>query len=692
MFTNNHFYKRLLFLLIAIFFFSCKKEHVSPPKPFGIVPHERQIAWHDLEFYAFIHFTINTFTDKEWGFGDESPTLFNPSEFNAEQIVRTAKNAGMKGLVLTAKHHDGFCLWPTKTTEHNISKSPYKNGEGDIVQEIADACRKYDIKLGLYLSPWDRNNADYGKPEYVETFRAQLTELLTNYGDVFEVWFDGANGGDGYYGGANEKRQIDRSTYYDWENTYALVRELQPNAVIFSDVGPDVRWVGTEAGYSGDPCWHRFTPEGLEPGVEPAPGQIKYWESLNGTREGKFWLPAETNTSIRPGWFYHESENDQVKSPEKLVDTHYASIGHGTSFILNLTPDKRGLIPDTDISALNGFKAILDSTFKTNLAEGSSISASNVRGTSKKYSANNLLDTDNTTYWAVEDSVKKPSVVVNFPKETTFNVVNIREYIPLGQRVWGWALDRWENNEWVEFAAAESIGNRRLWRGSLQTTKKIRLRITDAGAAPILSTLSVHKEPVRLTPPKVYRDTTGLLYLESNGKIKYTLDNTEPNTTSKEYLGPTPFVKGGILKTKTLDGDKESETQTSLLGYSPNKWSCIDCLNNHAIDENSSTQYSSPNKELIVDFGEVLNVSQLLMTPATKGKKEGMVLNYAYYGSTDKTNWTLLAKGEFSNIFNNPIMQVTPIEKTSMKYLKLVAERTVADKPLRIGELSVVVD
>ncbi|MFG0259211.1 MAG: alpha-L-fucosidase, partial [Phycisphaerales bacterium JB041] len=230
------------------------RAQTPPPEPYGALPDPRHLAWHEMEFYGFLHFTTNTFTGKEWGYGDESPEIFNPSEFDADQIVGVAADAGMTGLILTCKHHDGFCLWPSEYTDHDVASSPFRDGEGDVVREIADACARHGLRFGVYLSPWDRNHPDYGTPAYVEYYRNQLRELLTGYGEIFEVWWDGANGGDGYYGGARESRKIDRSTYYGWEETVAIVRELQPDAVIFSDAG-DVRWVGNERGVAGDPCW-----------------------------------------------------------------------------------------------------------------------------------------------------------------------------------------------------------------------------------------------------------------------------------------------------------------------------------------------------------------------------------------------------------------------------------------------------
>src|SRR4051794_28699761 len=346
--------RQFLFLLTGSLMFNRLGQAERPlsfrralsPKPFGPVPAPRQLKWHELEFYGFIHFTINTFTDKEWGYGDEDPALFHPTGFDAEQIVRVAKAAGMKGLILTAKHHDGFCLWPSKYTGHSVKQSRWKNGRGDVVKEISDACRKYGLKFGIYLSPWDRNRADYGKPEYLIYFRNQLRELLTNYGPVFEVFLDGANGGDGFYGGAKETRRIDRETYYDWPTTWQMVRDLQPNACLFSDAGPDVRWAGNERGIAGETCWGTLNAK------EFVPGRADENRLNHGDRPGAQWVPAECDVSIRPGWFYHAAEDAKVRTPQNLIDIYYASVGRGASMLLNLPPDRRGQINENDERAL----------------------------------------------------------------------------------------------------------------------------------------------------------------------------------------------------------------------------------------------------------------------------------------------------------------------------------------------------
>jgi alpha-L-fucosidase len=462
---------------------------VSPPQPFGPVPSERQLRWHEMEFYGFLHFTVNTFTDKEWGYGDEDEKVFNPTAFDANQIVSVAKAGGMKGLILTAKHHDGFCLWPSKYTEHSVRNSSWKNGHGDVVKDISEACRRQGLKFGVYLSPWDRNHKDYGQPAYVTYYRNQLQELLTGYGDIFTVWFDGANGGDSYYGGARETRRIDARAYYEWPQTWQLVRELMPQAVMFSDAGPDFRWVGNEHGFAGETCWATLNTEGRFPG-----GEAKHLNS--GERPGTQWMPAECDVSIRPGWFYHASQDAKVKTPEQLLDIYYKSVGRGADLNLNLPPDRRGQIAANDAQALREFRRRLDATFATDLARKAKLTASNTRGNARRFAAKNLTDRRRDTYWATDDSVTTPELIFQWSKPVRFNVVNLREYLPLGQRVEAFALDQWQGGQWVEFASATSIGNRRLLRGDYVTTDRVRLRITQAPVCPALTEVGFFAEPV----------------------------------------------------------------------------------------------------------------------------------------------------------------------------------------------------
>ena len=424
--------------------------------PFGPVPSARQMRHHRRTFYGFIHFTINTFTDKEWGFGDESPSRFDPTNFDADQIVGAAVAAGMTGLILTCKHHDGFCLWPTETTPYSVRNSPFRGGNGDVVREVSDACRRAGIEFGVYLSPWDRNSALYGTPEYVTAvYRPQLRELLTEYGPLFEVWFDGANGGDGFYGGARETRKIVPRTYYDWEQTWQMVRETQPDAVMFSDAGPDVRWIGNERGIAGDPCWATLTVGDSVPGVADT-------ARLNsGDRHGDSWLIPECDVSIRPGWFWHQAEDDRVRSPENLIDLYFQSVGRGANLLLNLTPDRRGLIPESDIAALQGMRQHLDQLFSRDFAGEATVSPA-----------------------PVDDLQTAKEITLTLPSPATVNVVRLREDLRYGQRVDAWELLAWQNDAWETVATAEAIGAERLLRFPAVTADRFCLRITQISAPP----------------------------------------------------------------------------------------------------------------------------------------------------------------------------------------------------------------
>jgi alpha-L-fucosidase len=480
-------YLPVLLILTAVFLCSCTS--VDTPAPYGPVPSDRQAEWHNMKFYAFIHFSPNTFTDQEWGYGDESPDVFNPSDLDCMQWARVASGAGMEGILITAKHHDGFCLWPSEFTEHSVKNSPWKNGRGDVLADLREACDAYGLKLGIYLSPWDRNHTAYGTPEYIDYYRNQLTELLTNYGEIFEVWFDGANGGDGYYGGARENRSIDNRTYYGWEKTWEIVRELQPRAVMFSDAGPDIRWIGNEQGYAGDPNWATMSLAGFYPGVGGKTDQLG-----TGHADGDRWLPAEVNTSIRPGWFYHKSQDSLVKSVEELADIWFHSVGMNGNLILNLPPDQRGLIHEKDTERLMAFRKFRDEAFSVNYALNTGISASNVRGGDGKFAAGNTIDGNLQTYWATDDEVREAFLDLDFGSEKVINALLLQEYIALGQRINGFSVEVPVNGRYKELVKGITIGNRRLVK--FETVKTTQLRIHFSGkACPVISNVEVYKIP-----------------------------------------------------------------------------------------------------------------------------------------------------------------------------------------------------
>ncbi|MGH9656362.1 MAG: alpha-L-fucosidase [Bryobacteraceae bacterium] len=463
-----------------------------PPAPYGALPSGRQVRWSEMEFYNFLHFGMNTFTGREWGYGNDSPSLFNPTDFDANAIMEALKNGGSTGAILTCKHHDGFCLWPTKTTGYSIKRSPYKNGKGDIVREISEAAHRYGLKFGVYCSPWDRHEASYGTPQYVQLYRQQIHELLTWYGPVFEIWHDGANGGTGWYGGAGGKRIIDKHTYYHWPEIWALERKLQPNAVIFSDVGPDIRWIGNEKGIAGETCWATYTPRSADGGT-PVPGDVDQHEASTGTRNGKFWMPGECDVSIRPGWFWHAKQNSEVKSPGDLLKLFYESTGRGASFLLNVPPDRRGRIDPADAESLRGFARLRRSIFSRNLAAHARITASNVRG--NPYRAENMTDGKRETYWATGDAHKTPHAIFDFDRPVAFNIVRLREAIHLGQRIGAFAVDVWENGNWSPFGQGASIGACRiLRREQLIRTNRVRLAITKSLVCPALAEFALFAE------------------------------------------------------------------------------------------------------------------------------------------------------------------------------------------------------
>ncbi len=461
------------------------------PAPIAPLPTPAQVSWQQMESYAFIHFGPNTFGDREWGYGDADPKSFNPSRLDAEQWARTIKDAGMKGIILTAKHHDGFCMWPTKYTDYSVRNSSYKDGKGDIVGELAAACKKYGLKMGLYLSPWDRHQAFYGTPLYIEYFYAQLEELLTQYGDLFEVWFDGANGGDGWYGGAKESRKIDRKTYYNFPRAHKLVAKLQPKAVIFSDAGPGCRWVGNEKGFADATNWAFLRINEVYPGYD------KYWELTSGHADGDTWVASECDVSIRPGWFYHESEDKKVKSVEQLTDLYYRSVGHNGTMLLNFPVNKEGLIHPIDSANAVDFHNLVAKELSNNVLKQAKIKASNVRD-KKLYNTNNLTDGKYDSYWATADGVTEASLEISLKGQQKLNRLMLQEYIPLGQRVSKFSIEYLANGKWTPLKLKEAtttIGYKRLLRFQTISTKKIRINFEKARGPLCINEIGAYYAP-----------------------------------------------------------------------------------------------------------------------------------------------------------------------------------------------------
>ncbi len=609
---------------------SCTSGKVLPPEPILPVPEPKQVEWQQMETYAFIHFGLNTFNDREWGYGDTDPKTFNPTNLDCEQWAQTLVKAGMKGVILTAKHHDGFCLWPFEGTDYSVKNSPWKNGQGNVVKELSEACKKYGLKFAVYLSPWDRHQANYGTPEYLPYFYAQLHDLLTNYGPVFEVWFDGANGGDGWYGGAKDIRTIDRKNYYNYPRIYEMLDSIQPQAIIFSDGGPGCRWVGNEKGFAGATNWS-FLRKG-----EVHPGYDKSYELQYGHPDGNQWVPAECDVSIRPGWFYHPEEDDRVKSPDQLVDLYYRSVGHNATLLLNFPVDRRGLIHPVDSANAVRFHEMIQQQLKTNLVAGMTPKVSNERG--GDFVASALTDDNFDTYWATEDGVTTADIEFSFDTPTRMNRMMLQEYIPLGQRVKAFVVEYLDKDTWLPVKLNEettTIGYKRLLRFETVETKGIRIRITDARGPLCLSNVGV-----------------------------YDAENVSDSFVEKvEDIESVPYLLPDVKAEETAKAsDKQAQTTCFVEG-----------------------------DRLLIDLQEERLVSSLHFLPDQGEPNKGLIANYEIRVGTSKDAVNQLVKsGEFSNIQNNPVMQSVFFTPVKARYIELKATRMIrAGEPMGFAELRV---
>lgn len=609
---------------------SCTSGKVLPPEPILPVPEPKQVEWQQMETYAFIHFGLNTFNDREWGYGDTDPKTFNPTNLDCEQWAQTLVKAGMKGVILTAKHHDGFCLWPFEGTDYSVKNSPWKNGQGNVVKELSEACKKYGLKFAVYLSPWDRHQANYGTPEYLPYFYAQLHDLLTNYGPVFEVWFDGANGGDGWYGGAKDIRTIDRKNYYNYPRIYEMLDSIQPQAIIFSDGGPGCRWVGNEKGFAGATNWS-FLRKG-----EVHPGYDKSYELQYGHPDGNQWVPAECDVSIRPGWFYHPEEDDRVKSPDQLVDLYYRSVGHNATLLLNFPVDRRGLIHPVDSANAVRFHEMIQQQLKTNLVAGMIPKVSNERG--GDFVASALTDDNFDTYWATEDGVTTADIEFSFDTPTRMNRMMLQEYIPLGQRVKAFVVEYLDKDTWLPVKLNEettTIGYKRLLRFETVETKGMRIRITDARGPLCLSNVGVYDA----------------------GNVSDSFVEKVEDIESLPYL--LPDVKADEAAKAS---DKQAQTTCFVEG-----------------------------DRLLIELQEERLVSSLHFLPDQGEPNKGLIANYEIRVGVSKDAVNQLVKsGEFSNIQNNPVMQSVFFTPVKARYIELKATRMIhAGEPMGFAELGV---
>ncbi len=491
-------------------------------------PSARQIKHCSISVYGILHFGLNTFVNKEWGYGDTPPEVFNPVDFDPEQIATACENGGIGGLIVVCKHHDGFCLWPTQTTGYCVSNTKWNR---DYVGELSRALRRRGLRVGFYVSPWDRNCAAYGTVEYLKIFKEQLREVLTGYGEAFEVWFDGANGGDGYYGGSCEKKTIDSGNYYDWENIWQMVRELQPGAAIFSDVGPDLRWVGNEKGFAAPDSRASFTPVGKS---SLYPGCLDYCNSPQGDLNGVYYMPPECDFPLRPGWFYHQNENDRLKSVAELIEIYGHSVGRGGFMNIGLVLNEKGVMPEADVRRLAEFKAARESLYQ------------------------------NTVFQEDERPVVDGKCVIALGKDTAVNFIELKEPLAGGEQVTAYAVEAGSHGRWRQVCSGKSIGINRICRFAVVNADAVRIKIIDSSGK--VNRLSVR---ICLAPEMFQNDASGM--------PQNYLPLSRTKVSGMELMAelPEPFCFKGVVFTPDKDRVAGTPLNCSLAVLENGKWRIV---------------------------------------------------------------------------------------------------------------------
>ena len=647
-------------------------------KSVRVVPTARQLAWQKMELTAFIHFSVNTFTDREWGAGNETVSLFNPQHLNADQWVGTLSECGFKGVIMTCKHHDGFCLWPSAYTEFSVKNAPWKDGKGDAVKEVSDACRRAGIKFGIYLSPWDIHEKTYGVDcaAYNRFFKNQLRELLTNYGEIYEVWFDGACGE-----GPDGKKQE-----YDWAGYYALIRELQKDAVI-SIAGPDVRWVGNEAGRGREFEWS-VVPHGerlvdqdsgmafLQSETAICDAEIGSAEQLLKAKENfryMFWYPAQVDTSIRPGWFYHPWEDGKVKSLGELIRIYESSVGSNAQLLLNVPPAPTGSFAECDVARLKEFADYLTQAYKDNLAV---TSPENMQG-----------------------------CLAEIPLRTqeTINQIVLQEDIVQGQRVGKFRVEARVAGEWRTVGRGGTIGYKKILRLQTVQTDRIRVIAEEYRADPRYAFIGVYHVPVLCPEPRIIRDKQGIIRVEAENAVEITYSvNGQPY---QPYNGPFAFPDAGTIQAQaTFGGDRfwssnQAQAQAEF-GVSRRSWTVISCdgvpeqrysVEDLVDDEKAFVVFETGAPlEVIFDMHEICQVNGFLYAPIDDLYEHGTNMEY-YTLSVGETleQLTCVASGRLQNLQNNPVPQRIPLtQPVQGRYLKLTASRGLSVQRIGIGKLT----
>lgn len=642
----------------------------------NVRPSARQFAWQQLGFTAFVHFGMNTFTDRESGDGDEQPDTFAPTGLDAEQWATTFADAGMKGLVLTCKHHDGFCLWPTGSTTHSVAHSKWRDGKGDVVREVAAACRQHGLAFGIYVSPFDRNNKAFGTGAYQEVFAAQLSELCTSYGPLFEVWFDRAG------------CPVDDPAVFDWQRMFRIVRKLQPLAVL-AITGPDVRWVGNDAGRTRAQEWSVLPLDSDD--AAAFEDSKNAWQSLTrlrarneaadlGSRSALanarrlFWWPAETGVSIRPSWFFHPAEDDQVKSLPTLLAFYYAAVGGNSQLLLNVPANTNGRIAEADCAVLRDLGACLRATFAKDLAA---------------------------------DALKKTydfAGELYFPSARTVSVIELAEDVErAGQCVESFRIDSWDGQQWRQFQAGTTIGMRRLLRFPPTKVQGLRYWIEQSRGAAKIKTFAVFRAPDLLVAPTILRDRNGSITIGGEGNLRFTTDGSPPSSASPRYEHPFTLARGGIVRAIGLPDESKDRTSIGIpraaeacFGITTSKWSLLECSSeqapeecaNNAFDGDPSTIWHSRYKpwtepyphHLAIDLGESVTVTGFRYLSRPSGMN-GTIADYSFAVLDAANNWREVARGTFTKTAaGSPVKVLLSEPAKDIHAIRLTALREVDDR------------
>jgi alpha-L-fucosidase len=611
----------------------------NAPEPHGPVPSPAQKRWHEIEFFGLICYGPNTHTGQTWGYGDVDPAVVNPPDLDTDQWAKTAHDGGMRGLILVAKHHDGFCLWPSKTTKYTIAAAPWKDGKGDILGDLAASCKKFGLKLGVYISPWDRNHAEYGREGYIKDFHEQWREVLEYDDDIFEFWLDGANGGTGYYGGAREKRSIPHD-YYQEEKIVEICQAKHPLSVFFniSRKKDGVRWIGNERGTVPEQHWCRY-PSKMPPGKN---------KDLKGTgsKTGDIWLPAEADTPFQPGWYWSKKRGD--KNFKWLLDTWYGTVGRGAVFNLGVGPNDQGLMTSATVEALKQLKAHVDRVFAVNLVAGAAVTADNVRGKADAFVPARALDDTTDTYWATDDGVGRAVLTVDFGKPTAFDHLMMQEPIQLGQRIHGFTLEQEQGGAWKAVTRGTTVGYKKIMKFAPVTATRVRVTLETDAPCVTLATFGLY-------------DGSG----SAEQAPSKTADAPKATGTSLRVLSSPPPA-AGRKPAAMVDGD-------------PKSWW-------------APTAADAP-LEIVIDLGTARAIPGFFYTKV-EGAEENQnpAFEYAFHVSADGKAWGKpVDEGEFSNIeadedarrdvhFDAPV---------TGRYVKFTIRSCTGDLPAGIAELGV---